>query len=262
MDSKVKRRIFRDAFKDKLCENGFVYRNNMFVRIHPSEALLSVSLDLTPSGGTYICFDALPMCCEFKTEPFLDKQRMDWYCFLYVTGENDLKLDEPWGIPNFGLQYREFWNNIFDDLNAIRDIEGVYRFTRNLPYKANAYKQAAVYNDVHMWETVYSGIYSQKWNVVLDLLKRLMQQNTRCISSATKHILNLESKPRKGKYDDLDIDNYKEYIAGHQQEYALRNKIKTMIENGDHAGLNQILIENRTKWDAYCKAKWPMFYLQ
>ena len=262
MDSKAKRRVFRDAFKDRLFENGFVYRNNMFVRIHPSEAMLSVSLSLMPSGNSYICFDALPLCCEFKTQPFIESERMDGYCHIWSKETNDPKLDEPWGIPNFGLQYREFWDNIFNDLNAVHDIECVYTFTRNLPYKLNAYKYVAShpYIDIHSVETIYSGIFVQAWDVVLDLLNKVMPPNAESISRVTNEVSILESKPRKGKYDDLNIGYLKEFIAGRQQQQNRWNTIKTMIENGDRAGLNQILTENRTQWDAYCNEKWPMFY--
>lgn len=268
MDSRAKRKVFRDAFKDRLSENGFVYRNNMFVRIHPGEAMLFVLLDLTPSGAAYICFDALPMCCAFEdlqAQLLFESHRMDGYSFIHIKEVNDPKLDEPWGITNFGLQYREFWNNIFDDLNAVHDIESVYTFTRNLPYKGNVYKfnkSEAAYDDVHRWTTVFSGIYVQEWDVVLTLLNRLMQTHRECISRGMKNLSDLESKPKKGKYDDFDIKAIKEYIMGHRQQYDLKNTIKTMVENGDHAGLNQMLEENRIQWDAYCKEKWPMFYHQ
>lgn len=255
MDSRTKRRIFRDAFKDRLCENGFVYRNNMFVRIHPSEAILSVSLELTPYGNAYICFDALPMCCEFKTDPFLESQRMDGYCFLYVKTINNPKLDAPWGIRNFGLQYQEFWNSIFDDLNAVHDIKSVYTFTRKLAYKSNAYKCATVYNNVHMWETIYSSIFSQAWDVALDLLDQAMTHNSVTIANTANQISQMESKKRKGKYDDLNIGYLKAHIADCQQKQNHWNALKIMIENGDHAGLDQILTGNRARWDAYCMEK-------
>lgn len=69
---------------------------------------------------------------------------MDSFCLIWSKEANDPKLDEPWGIRNFGLQYRGFWNIIFDDLNTVHDIESVYTFIRNLKHRGMATLQVGM----------------------------------------------------------------------------------------------------------------------
>ena len=70
MRSRQKRALFQREFGAALLPRGFVYRENMFLRLHPGEVLLAVGLDLAPSGGGYVEYGALPFCNGISRPPF------------------------------------------------------------------------------------------------------------------------------------------------------------------------------------------------
>lgn len=70
MRSRQKRALFQSEFGAALLPRGFVYRENMFLRLHPGEVLLAVGLYLSPSGGGYVEYGALPFCNGISRPPF------------------------------------------------------------------------------------------------------------------------------------------------------------------------------------------------
>lgn len=70
MRSRQKRALFQREFGAALLPRGFVYRENMFLRLHPGEVLLAVGLDLAPSSGGYVEYGVLPFCNGISRPPF------------------------------------------------------------------------------------------------------------------------------------------------------------------------------------------------
>lgn len=70
MRSRQKRALFQREFGAGLLPRGFVYRENMFLRLHPGEVLLAVGLYLSPSGSGYIEYGVLPFCNGISRPPF------------------------------------------------------------------------------------------------------------------------------------------------------------------------------------------------
>ena len=61
MNAREKRALFRKDFGEHLLPQGFIFRENAFLRAH-ADALLVVRLDLAPSGNGYVEYDALAAC--------------------------------------------------------------------------------------------------------------------------------------------------------------------------------------------------------
>ena len=61
MNAREKRALFRKDFGEHLLPQGFIFRENAFLRAH-ADALLVVRLDLAPSGNGYVECDALAAC--------------------------------------------------------------------------------------------------------------------------------------------------------------------------------------------------------
>ena len=262
VNSREKRKVFKNAFKDRLFENGFVYKNNEFVRIHPSNVILILSMALTPSGNSYIHFESTPMCSCFEIKHPETRSRMDGFCLIYGSDNEAMVNDSYWGIERFDKQYHAFWDKIFDDFNLIHDIETEFTFVRGLTYKSNLYVYNQIVREYRVPESIYSCIYLKKWNEALYFISILIQCIDESIAGFTRKFAELESMRDQisDKWYRSCHDMYVYSLSRDEKEKAHWEDLKNKIEDGEYGTLQKLVNENCIAWDRYCRERWPMFY--
>lgn len=276
MDSKERRRIFRDLFKERLYENGFQYKSNEFIRVHPGKVKLAVSMSIMNPLTQFIHFGILPMCKPFETEDPLYRPRMDVFSEprkpdkyidspkgLIPFHDYDKEMSESRsGIYGFDEQYDAFWDKIFDDFNAVQDIESAYRFARGLSAKDRMTKYLNRPNDYYVPESIYMCIYLEKWDEALQYLNRVIQGTCDFIAQTIQLRDKMESqKSQISKEEYLSQKQLLENrLLREEQEKDQLCDFRSLFINGEHIALKDIVERNIAVWNDYCREHWPKFY--
>lgn len=276
MDSKERRRIFRDLFKERMLENGFQYKNNEFIRVHPGKVKLAVSMSVINPVVQFIHFGIVPLCKPFEIEERLDRPRMDVFS---ERRKPDKYIDSPKGpIPFYDLdkeitesrsgmfgfdeQYDAFWDKIFDDFNLVQDIESAYKFAQGLSSKDRRTKYLNKPNDYYVFESIYMCIYLKKWNEALQFLDRIIKGNCAYIAQIIQMLKEMES--RKTQMSENKYMAQKQFfenrIADEEHEKAQLDGFRVLLISKDYIALKNIIEKNIVTWDDYCQKHWPKFY--
>ena len=250
LNSRQKRDIFQRRFGEILSNEGFIYTDNYFVRVHPEECILLVGLDL--KRNCYVVFDAIPFCHKERICNPTIAYRVDSFYKVssFTFEEYYLKAFEN---GRFELQFELFDSCIKERFLQIHSVSELLKFENDIIFP--------VLQDAGRW-------YSK----MLECLQMQNYEGARCyIHRYRNHVMSClkeEESNLRFNLQRLESKHEKKSAESSFNEYAQMCKDTlnscdlwmSMISNGEFNRIQEILNSRIHTANEFCKIKWNNFY--